>query len=539
MNILNRLTISQKIYFIPIIGAISFVIYLALSTITANSNVTLLSDVKDVQFPVVQYSKEVSVSIVRISELLNSAVTTGEEDSIAAAETLSEQIKDLINKVGASAPRFKGDQQQLTREFLDYYQQAKALSVGMINESIDFQRLPELGIAMNSAYEKVTKTIKRFNQNRVQEFQNAIIEANDSAENIVTIGFIMGLITITLLFGTAIPIISGIKSSLLGVIKSLRDLADGDGDLTIRLQAKSQDEVGELVNCFNRFIEKLQLTIKKVVDIAIPLSNMATTVSATAEETNIVTLAQQEGTNNTKFSVEELNASVQNVAENAARAAKASTQASTVSSEGAQVVETTVNTIKQLAQTVDASSKVIDQLDNDANQVGVILDVIRGIAEQTNLLALNAAIEAARAGEQGRGFAVVADEVRTLASRTQESTIEIQSTIEKLQSAAREAVTAMSNGQALADNSVEQVSKAGESLTDITSSVEQINAMTDEIAQSTESQSEAASQIVTHVDEISRSTEQTHTASKELAGVSSNLANLAHDLEILAKAFKV
>ena len=122
-----------------------------------------------------------------------------------------------------------------------------------------------------------------------------------------------------------------------------------------------------------------------------------------------MTLAQQEGTNNTKFSVEELNASVQNVAENAARAAEASTQASTVSGEGAQVVETTVNTINQLAQTVETSSKVIDQLDNDANQVGVILDVIRGIAEQTNLLALNAAIEAARAGEQGRVFAVVAD----------------------------------------------------------------------------------------------------------------------------------
>lgn len=275
MNILNRLTISQKIYLIPIIGAISFIVYLALSTITSNSNVSLLSDLKDVQFPVVQYSKEAAVSIVRVSEILNSAVTTGEEDAIETADTLAGEIKSLISKIGNSALLFNSDKQQLTREFQNYYDKAKALSLGIINETIDFEQLPELGRSMNSSYEKVTNTIQRFNQSRVQEFENAIIEANDSADNIVTIGFIMGAVNISLLFGTAIPIISGIKLSLLRVIDSLRNIADGD--LTVRLKARSQDEIGELVTCFNRFIEKLQLTIKKVVDIAIPLSNTATT----------------------------------------------------------------------------------------------------------------------------------------------------------------------------------------------------------------------------------------------------------------------
>ncbi|MCO4797619.1 MAG: methyl-accepting chemotaxis protein [Colwelliaceae bacterium] len=539
MNILNQLSISKKIYLIPIIGTISFVVYLTLSTVTANNNVQILSEARDVQFPVVQYSKEVSVSIVRVSEMLNSAVTTGEEEAIEDADELAKQILALINNIGKSHPKFSSDKQQIQKQFNTYFKQARDLSLGMINETIDFSKLPEKGKAMNQSFEKVTSTVESFNKRNVTAFENSIKQANDSAESLVTTGFIMGFITIALLFGTAVPIISGIKSSLSNVVASLSDLADGEGDLTVRLEAKNQDEVGELVLCFNRFIEKLQITIKQVVDIALPLSDMASTVSSTAEETNSITMVQQQGAQSTKDAVENLNGSVRNVADNAAQAAVAATQTSQVSTQGAEVVSTTVSTIHQLAQTVERSSDVIDQLDNDANQVGAVLDVIRGIADQTNLLALNAAIEAARAGEQGRGFAVVADEVRTLASRTQESTIEIQTTIEKLQAAAKEAVDAMSSGKELADNSVEQVSQAGKSLDEITTSVAQINTMTEDIANSTEAQSESAAQIVSHVDEISHSTEQTHTASEELAGVSGELAHLANELGVIAKGFKV
>lgn len=539
MKLLSRISISKKIYIIPIIGTFSFIVYLTLSTITANNNVKLLSDARDVQFPVVQYSKEVSVSIVRISELLNSAVATGEEDGIDSADNLAKEVRDLINKIGASHSKFNQDKSQLTQQFTDYFSQAKTLSLGMINETIDYSKLPEMGKDMNDAYEKVLKTVNSFNSRNVQAFESSIREANDAAESLVTTGFITGFITIALLFGTAIPIISGIKSSLSNVIASLSDLAHGEGDLTARLETKTNDEIGELVLCFNLFIEKLQNTIKQVVEIALPLSQMASSVSSTAEETNNITLGQQRGTQNAKDAVENLSISVQNVAENSAQAAVAATQTSQVSKEGALVVEKTVSTINGLARTVEKSSDVIDQLDNDANQVGVILDVIRGIADQTNLLALNAAIEAARAGEQGRGFAVVADEVRTLASRTQDSTIEIQTTIEKLQVAAKEAVSAMSNGKQLAENGVEQVSAAGKSLEEITTSVAQINSMTEEIANSTEAQSESVELIVSHVDEISHSTEQTHLASDELAGVSGELANLANNLEVIAKGFKV
>ncbi|GHE81643.1 hypothetical protein GCM10011501_07400 [Thalassotalea profundi] len=499
----------------------------------------MLSKAKDVQFPVVQYSKEVSVSIVRISEMLSGAVTTGEIDTIETANKLADEINNLIDKVGAISPEFSSDKHKMKTQFENYYSQAKNLSVGMIDGTINYEKLPEMGKEMNDAYQLVTSTVEQFNKQNVEKFENDISNANESAENLVSTGYIMGVITISLLFGAAIPIVAGITSSLGNVINSLRDLAEGEGDLTIRLETKTDDEVGELVIYFNRFIEKLQITIKKVVDIALPLSTMATTVSSTAEETNSITMTQQQGTQNAKAAVESLNISVHSVADNAAQAASASTETSKISSQGADVVERTVSTIHKLAETVERSSDVIDQLDNDANQVGVILDVIRGIAEQTNLLALNAAIEAARAGEQGRGFAVVADEVRTLASRTQTSTVEIQTTIEKLQAAAKEAVNAMSSGKELAEDSVEQVSAAGKSLEDITNSVAQINSMTADIASATEAQSDSAKEIVSHVDDISSSTAKTHQASEELANVSGELAHLANDLEVLAKGFKV
>lgn len=539
MNILQRLSISQKIYLIPVIGAVSFVFYLALSTFSAYSNVDLLEDARGVQFPVVQLSKDASVSIVRVSELLNSAVTTGDEDSISLADELSESIRQTFKKIGAIDGKFLADERRMESQYDAYYEKAKSLSLGMVKGTIDFEKLPEMGREMNESYERVKTTVQQFNEARVTEFENAILMANESANTNITIGFIMGGLTIILLFGAAYPIISGIKSSIGSVVDSLRDIAEGEGDLTVRLSARSQDEVGELVHCFNLFMNKLQKTIKQVVEIALPLSDMAGSVSSTAEVTNNNTLSQQQSVQSTKAAVENLNTSVHVVAESAAEAAEASMQTSNISSEGAAVVEKTVETIHELAKTVETSSQVIDQLDSDANQVGVILDVIRGIADQTNLLALNAAIEAARAGEQGRGFAVVADEVRTLASRTQTSTIEIQSTIEKLQTAARQAVDAMSNGRKLADNSVEEVSLAGESLSAITASVARINSMTGHIAQATDEQSTVANQIVTHVDDISQSTQKTHKASEELAGVSGELAQLANNLEVLAKGFKV
>ena len=192
-----------------------------------------------------------------------------------------------------------------------------------------------------------------------------------------------------------------------------------------------------------------------------------------------------------------------------------------------------------MAADVEKASDVIHKLEKDSDQIGTVLEVIKGIAEQTNLLALNAAIEAARAGEQGRGFAVVADEVRSLASRTQESTEEIQQMIERLQKGSREAVSVMETGRTQVLSSVEQASKAGEALENITAAVDQIATMNHQIVDSVSQQGLVTEEINQNINNISQVADESANGTDQLSIASADLANLSNELQVLVNSFKV
>ncbi|WP_339348843.1 methyl-accepting chemotaxis protein [uncultured Alteromonas sp.] len=539
MNFLKKMPIATKIFLIPGIAALSFIIYLLITVYVALNNGDTLEKVEKVQFPALQLSASTLVDMQKVRDTLSSAVTTGDQDTLSAASELASDAKAGLDEIKAISPEFGPAISKISQGFDDYFEVAFGVSQSMVDGTADFSRLGQLSSQMNGSYDAVIASMSNFRDEQQAAFVESFERTNAANTSLISTGVVMTIVVTLLLFATAVPIVRGIKQSIDDVVRSLKDIAQENGDLTVRIATKSEDEIGELVYWFNQFMDKLQGVVKDVVEASLPLSNLAQNLRGLTEETQRTIDIQQQSAQNAKLAVDTMSGSVDGVAHSAAQAAADANEATSAAGEGRQIVQQTVSSIQQLAENVRETADVIGRLESDSNKVGSVLDVIKGIAEQTNLLALNAAIEAARAGEQGRGFAVVADEVRTLASRTQQSTEEIQSTIEQLQSAAHSAVEVMSRGTEQATNSVETANKAGVSLETITSTIGRINQMNEQIAHNTEDQRSVAVDIVKHVEEIHQRTEQTSSRSGELGVMCNELADLAQHLESIAKQFRV
>ncbi|WP_293134495.1 methyl-accepting chemotaxis protein [Moritella sp.] len=326
---------------------------------------------------------------------------------------------------------------------------------------------------------------------------------------------------------------------LVGLQQALEDISKGDGDLTVRLPVQGTDEIAHISKAFNIFVGNINEIISKVVETGLGIGHSATELRSQSQLGLSRGQAQSERTLLVATSINEMIATINEISQNAAGAANSANGANSETEAGRKTLQDSSNTINNLGSEMNNMSSVITSLAGKTQSIGSILDVIRGVSEQTNLLALNAAIEAARAGEAGRGFAVVADEVRNLATKTAQSTDEIQNMINQLQHEAKNAVEAMESSRTLTEEGTRTTAQALEVLENISVQVITILDMNTQVATATEEQSCVANEININMDLVNNSVQEGLIASQELEASSKTLAQLAQTLDLHVGSFKI
>jgi methyl-accepting chemotaxis protein len=390
---------------------------------------------------------------------------------------------------------------------------------------------------LNPALHNIQETTEELLEIQETKAAHAFEETNAAYHSMITLvisSIVVGaLISLTLAYLTITEITRGVDK----VETTARQLADGQ--LLARVDYQNKDEIGHIASAFNQMAERFHGAINQVKDSTVQLASAAEETSTVTSQTTAGINQQLTETSQVATAINEMNATVQEVARNAVDAASAAKEADSTFVEGREVIDNVIQGIGDLAKEVEEAATVIQELEQESRNIGSVLDVIKSIAEQTNLLALNAAIEAARAGEQGRGFAVVADEVRTLAGRTQDSTSEIEEMISKLQSGADNAVKVMATGKEMTQVGVEQAGTAGKAMQKINEAVARISEMNTQIASAAEEQSSVTEEINRSIISINQVAEQSAAGAQQTTTASNDLARLAEQLKGLVDRFRV
>ncbi len=539
MSIFLNLSIQYKIMSIAVIAILGFGVSFIVNFSVANDNASQLQRLETVIYPTMARSEKNHVKLDNVISLLDQAVAIEEEEMVEDADKVVAAMQAAFAEIAALDSTKESTITQLQQQLTAYYKSAKPMTLGMLNGSLKADQMQAKAQQMQAKLKVFKDNLIQFQTASQTAFTTIISKTTETTRFSIVLGAVIGLILVLFLAFTSYLIARSITRNIKNVSANLQEIANGDGDLTQRLQASSKDEVGQLVDYFNTFMDKLQTMIQE-------LTGYSSHVGTAAEELTNIAQQSREGIESQRAEAEqvatasnEMSATIVEVARNAEQAAGAATAAHDAAGNGNAIVTNTIGFINQLATDVGEGSTAVNQLREDSDSIGGVLDVIRGIAEQTNLLALNAAIEAARAGEQGRGFAVVADEVRTLASRTQDSTKEIQSMIEKLQSSSGQASEIMSRSQVTSEKGVTEAARAGAALTEITESVSVINNMNEQIASAAEEQSVVAAEIDQNIINISQSADANAENIGQLADAGSSLNNVAIQMQELVGQFKV
>lgn len=409
----------------------------------------------------------------------------------------------------------------------------KAAGRAAVSDVIQFMETSEKSF---QAMRTVIDEVGELRINAAKAYSKQTSDKADSSQSLLLIVLAAGLLICAC---CALLIPPMVVKPMLQLRDRLKNIATGEGDLTARITLNQKDEIGSIVKHFNHFMEKLQTLIGQTQQITDTVAQQTQTLGKDASANKDANDHQLEALTLVATAVNEMASAIQEVARNTADAADEAKTASSKSEHGQRTVYETIAQIQLLSEQVQSAAGLIAHVEEEANKVNSVIDVIGGIAEQTNLLALNAAIEAARAGEQGRGFAVVADEVRTLASRTQESTQDIQRMLQKLQQGVKDAVSAMDTSRDSAQETVKTTEGAGKTLDEVKDAVTNITRMVIQIAAAAEEQSEVTEDINRNLTQIQGYAETSTQIAEKTLTTSNNLYERTETLRKSVRSFKV
>ncbi|MGX9463295.1 methyl-accepting chemotaxis protein [Shewanella sp. A14] len=538
MQVWNNLKISHKIGLLAIVAILGFVIFFLYQQKLVRQTQTNILLLQHEYTPVLELLNNAKEGLKDVEKSLEGAVTTREKDRLTEAKQYSAAVRDVLSNIETSNKKLN-----LPDNFImlfDTYSKnkffvASSLVAGNVDFKVITPRSREANDALLALEKSLTDAVTLIHS-ASNDVVTTIFEQNEASR---IVGIMLGIILIITMVLSSYLLTRNITSSINQVTDSLRDIVEGDGDLTKRIEYLRNDEVANLVYWFNEFINSMHSNISSTQETIITLEQVSTRLATTSMDSTELIQSQDTAMASVMAAVHQLTESVVSVAESALLASTEASNANETAKEGNDVVESTLVCINALADDVNRTAGMVSEFESLANNAGEFLNTISRIADQTNLLALNAAIEAARAADHGRGFAVVADEVRSLASHTQDATSQIKQVLEEIQKGASSVVVAMTSGQQSVNMTVAESEKSGRSLNEITCKVERILTLNKQIADATDEQKityKAISDSITDANQISFSVRD---GAKVIFNESKEIQNVTKRLSQVINQYKV
>ncbi len=539
---LKNFSLTAKLSLVPAVALFGLVLYVLYTSLQLSATDSRLALLETRSYPTLEKTDAVIFQFSRVPALLNNAVAAGEPGVLDEARQVLQQIDGQQQSLATLLADQRTQQQALEewrKAVRDYADNALAASSKLIDGSASFDDLRPSLDRMASELAQAQQLGSTFRAQAYADFQQTLAQTREANAATTRLGIFLSLVLVVLVGLGAWLVIRSVMANVRGVIASLQSIARGDGDLSQRVNVESNDEIGAMIELFNGFLDKLQGTIRQIIEAANPLGQVSKELYQLTQGAEENAKSQQHHTDSITRDILTMTGSIQEVAQRSRQASDQANAAARQTASAREHVSSLSTGISDLGDSVMGAVKAMEQLEEETQEVGSVLTVIRSIAEQTNLLALNAAIEAARAGEQGRGFAVVADEVRNLAQKTAASTAEIQQIIQRLQNSANTVLNVMTSNGEKSRASIQRSVEATELLQTIARTVNQIDELNAGIAQFTQEQIGLSSSIQQETHVLQQDAQATANGAEATARLGEQLVTTGDHLRAATNQFRV